>query len=63
MELDARREIGVIVKEPKTVREMAEVFEGDWAKTDLGAREAKGAKKEEKEKEKEKEKERELQTA
>jgi phosphatidylserine/phosphatidylglycerophosphate/cardiolipin synthase-like enzyme len=63
MELDARREIGVIVKEPKTVREMAEVFEGDWAKTDLGAREAKGAKKEEREKEKEKEKERELQTA
>jgi phosphatidylserine/phosphatidylglycerophosphate/cardiolipin synthase-like enzyme len=63
MELDARREIGVIVKEPKTVREMAEVFEGDWAKTDLGAREAKGAKKGEKEKEKEKEKERELQTA
>jgi phosphatidylserine/phosphatidylglycerophosphate/cardiolipin synthase-like enzyme len=66
MELDARREIGVIVKEPKTVREMAEVFEGDWAKTDLGAKEAKEAKKEEKEakkEEKEKEKERELQTA
>ena len=59
MELDARREIGLIVKEPKTVREMAEVFEGDWAKTDLGAKEAKEAKKEEKEKEKE----RELQTA
>jgi cardiolipin synthase len=57
LELDARREIGLIVKEPKTVKQMLEVFEGDWAKTDLGAREAKEAKKEEKEKEKEKERE------
>ena len=55
LELDGRREIGVIVKEPKTVKHMLEVFEGDWAKTDLGAKEAKEAKKEEKEKEKERE--------
>jgi len=55
LELDARREIGFIVKEPKTVKQMLEVFEGDWAKTDLGAKEAKEAKKEEKEKEKERE--------
>ena len=55
LELDGRREIGLIVKEPKTVKQMLEVFEGDWAKTDLGAKEAKEAKKEEKEKEKERE--------
>ena len=55
LELDGRREIGVIVKEPKTVKHMLEVFEGDWAKTDLGAKEAKEAKKEEKEREKERE--------
>ncbi len=52
MELDARREIGLIVKEPKTVREMAEVFEGDWAKTDLAAKEAKETKREIKEQKK-----------
>jgi cardiolipin synthase len=57
MELDARREIGLIVKEPKTVREMAEVFEGDWAKTDLAAKEAKETKKEEKKEEKERKEE------
>jgi phosphatidylserine/phosphatidylglycerophosphate/cardiolipin synthase-like enzyme len=54
LELDGRREIGLIVKEPKTIREMIEVFEGDWAKTDLAAKEAKEAKKEEKKEEKEK---------
>jgi phosphatidylserine/phosphatidylglycerophosphate/cardiolipin synthase-like enzyme len=51
MELDARREIGLIVKEPKTVKRLLETFEADWAKTDLGAKEAKEAKKEEKQKE------------
>jgi phosphatidylserine/phosphatidylglycerophosphate/cardiolipin synthase-like enzyme len=55
LELDARREIGLIVKEPKTVRELAEVFEGDWSKTDLAAKEAKEAKKELKEKKAEEE--------
>jgi len=52
MELDARREIGLIVKESKTVKQMVDVFEGDWAKTDLAAREAKEAKKEIKEQKK-----------
>jgi phosphatidylserine/phosphatidylglycerophosphate/cardiolipin synthase-like enzyme len=51
MELDARREVGLIVKEPKTVKRLLETFEADWAKTDLSAKEAKEAKKEEKEKE------------
>jgi phosphatidylserine/phosphatidylglycerophosphate/cardiolipin synthase-like enzyme len=50
MELDARREIGLIVKEPKTVKRLLETFEADWAKTDLAAKEAKEIKKEEKEK-------------
>jgi len=46
LELDGRREVGLIVKEPKTVKLLAEVFETDWAKTDLAAKEAKEAKKE-----------------
>ena len=50
MELDARREVGLIVKEPKTVKRLLETFEADWAKTDLGAKEAKEAKREEKQK-------------
>ena len=57
MELDARREVGLVVKEPKTVKHLIEVFETDWAKTDLAAKEAKEAKKEEKKEEKEKKEE------
>lgn len=45
LELDGRREVGLIVKEPKTVKRLLEVFEEDWAKTDLAAKEAKEAKK------------------
>jgi phosphatidylserine/phosphatidylglycerophosphate/cardiolipin synthase-like enzyme len=48
LELDGRREVGLIVKEAKTVKHLVEVFETDWAKTDLAAKEAKEAKKEEK---------------
>ena len=54
MELDARREVGLIVKEPKTVKRLLETFEADWAKTDLGVKEAKEQKKEVKKEEKEK---------
>ena len=54
MELDARREVGLIVKEPKTIKRLLETFEADWAKTDLGAKEAKEARKEEKKEDKEK---------
>ena len=50
MELDARREVGLIVKEQKTVKRLVETFEADWAKTDLGAKEVKVLKKEEKQK-------------
>lgn len=50
LELDGRREVGLIVKEPKTVKRMLDVFESDWARTDLAAKEAKEAKREIKEK-------------
>jgi phosphatidylserine/phosphatidylglycerophosphate/cardiolipin synthase-like enzyme len=36
LELDARREIGVIVRDPKVVRKILDVFEADWAETDAG---------------------------
>jgi phosphatidylserine/phosphatidylglycerophosphate/cardiolipin synthase-like enzyme len=39
-ELDARREVGVIVRDAKIVKRMAAVFEDDWALTDLGKAEA-----------------------
>jgi len=52
LELDGRREVGLIVKDSKTVKRMLEVFEEDWAKTDLAAREAKDVKKEIKEQKK-----------
>jgi cardiolipin synthase A/B len=42
LELDARREVGLITNDRKVVSRMASVFESDWAKTDL-AKEAKKA--------------------
>jgi phosphatidylserine/phosphatidylglycerophosphate/cardiolipin synthase-like enzyme len=45
LELDLRREVGVIVKDPKTVKGMLEVFEQDWARTDLGQKEIKAQEK------------------
>lgn len=41
LELDARREVGLIVREPKVVRGILDVFDADWAKTDLGQKEIK----------------------
>jgi cardiolipin synthase len=49
LELDKRREVGVIVKERAAARQFREIFEEDWAKTDTG-------KKAQKLKEKDKEK-------
>jgi phosphatidylserine/phosphatidylglycerophosphate/cardiolipin synthase-like enzyme len=48
LELDARREVGLIVKDPKVVKRLMEVFEEDWAKTDLGKKEQKQFAKEQK---------------
>ena len=52
LELDARREVGLIVKEGRIVKRILEVFEEDWSKTDLAAKEAKEVKKEIKEQKK-----------
>ncbi len=46
LELDGRREVGLLCKEPKVVKAVLEVFESDWAKTDLGQKEIKVAEKE-----------------
>jgi len=40
VELDARREVGVIVRDPKVTRRIAAVFEADWALTDLAKKDA-----------------------
>ncbi len=39
LELDMRREVGLIVHDPKVVKAMTDVFERDWARTDLGQKE------------------------
>jgi phosphatidylserine/phosphatidylglycerophosphate/cardiolipin synthase-like enzyme len=47
LELDKRREIGVIITDESVVREMEEVFKDDWRQTDSGAKEWKKERKEE----------------
>ena len=44
LELDARREIGVLLSDAKVVRQLTEVFEADWAQTPEGQKRAKRAK-------------------
>jgi len=39
LELDMRREVGLIVRDAKVVKGLADVFEQDWARTDLGQKE------------------------
>jgi phosphatidylserine/phosphatidylglycerophosphate/cardiolipin synthase-like enzyme len=43
LELEKRREIGVIVADESVVRQIREVFENDWAQTETGKKEAKKA--------------------
>lgn len=50
LELDGRREVGLITREPKIVKGILDVFESDWAKTDLGQKELKIGKAEKTEK-------------
>ncbi|HEX5107225.1 MAG TPA: phospholipase D-like domain-containing protein, partial [Vicinamibacterales bacterium] len=45
LELDSRREVGLIARDPRVVRRIAEVFEADWARTELGRKELKVAEK------------------
>jgi cardiolipin synthase A/B len=53
IELDKRREIGVLVNDVAVVTEMRAVFDSDWARTDLGRKELKKAEKAAKKEEKE----------
>ena len=48
LELDKRREVGVIVKERAAARQFREIFEEDWAKTDTGKKKAEKDRKDEK---------------
>lgn len=41
LELERRREVGVILDDPKVVNQMRAIFETDWAQTDSGRKEAK----------------------
>jgi cardiolipin synthase A/B len=45
LELDGRREVGLMTKDAKVVKGILEVFESDWAKTDLGQKEIKAVEK------------------
>jgi len=46
LELDGRREVGILTKDPKVVKAIADLFEGDWAKTEMGQKEIKVIEKE-----------------
>jgi len=48
LELDGRREVGLIVTDPKVVARMAAVFEADWSETDRARQDVKDARKDEK---------------
>jgi phosphatidylserine/phosphatidylglycerophosphate/cardiolipin synthase-like enzyme len=52
LELEKRREVGVLVTDTSVVREMQKVFEQDWALTESGRKEQKKADKAEKKEEK-----------
>ena len=47
LELDKRREIGVVITDESIIREMEAVFSDDWAQTETGAKQKKKEKKEE----------------
>jgi phosphatidylserine/phosphatidylglycerophosphate/cardiolipin synthase-like enzyme len=48
LELEKRREVGVIIQDPKVIKQMTTVFEEDWATTEAGKKAAKKAEKAEK---------------
>jgi phosphatidylserine/phosphatidylglycerophosphate/cardiolipin synthase-like enzyme len=41
LELDGRREVGLIVRDAGVVKRLQETFDEDWARTDLGKKEQK----------------------
>jgi phosphatidylserine/phosphatidylglycerophosphate/cardiolipin synthase-like enzyme len=59
LELDKRREVGVIVKGRETIARFRRAFDEDWASTETAAKEAKKEAKSEEEAKKEKEKQKE----
>jgi cardiolipin synthase len=52
LELEKRREVGVIITDERVILGMRKVFEEDWAQTDSGKKDAKKAEKAEKKEEK-----------
>lgn len=48
LELDGRREVGLIVRDPVLVKRLQKVFEEDWARTDVGRKEQKQFEKDQK---------------
>jgi len=56
LELDKRREVGVIVKERTAAKQFRDVFEDDWSKTESGRKADKAKEKEEKKEEKKEDK-------
>ena len=48
LELDARREVGLIIKDAAVVKRLQDIFDGDWARTDIGKKEQKEFVKEQK---------------
>src|SRR5215213_4394795 len=48
LELEKRREVGVIVTDDAVIKQMTDIFERDWAQTDSGRKELKKEKKAEK---------------
>jgi phosphatidylserine/phosphatidylglycerophosphate/cardiolipin synthase-like enzyme len=56
LELDARREIGVLIGNDKVVKDIVEVFEKDWSATPAAEKEARREEREAKREKKEKKK-------
>jgi phosphatidylserine/phosphatidylglycerophosphate/cardiolipin synthase-like enzyme len=52
LELEKRREVGVIINDDSVVRQMQQIFEDDWGQTDSGRKKLKKEKKAEKKEEK-----------
>jgi len=48
LELEKRREVGVLIHDESVVKQMVTIFEGDWSETETGKAEAKKAEKQEK---------------
>src|SRR5437899_7798967 len=63
LELEKRREIGVIIHDRRVVRQMQRVFEEDWAETDTARKQAKKAEKKAEKREKDGKEERTLAAA